>query len=256
MNLKDKIKYSILSSAVGDMVEINDLCSRSQETFKRVFGEKYVVSPDDFLKMINDFIEWGYIEKLSIFNDNSILKQESNEVFLTESGKAEYTAAKVQLTKEAEALLREGSREGVVKIAEKIVRSNQVILAVFAKNATAVSMMLSASKENKEERIFLNIPYLGEESEYYTGYLKEVFEIVDPDPTFMCINAFAIFLNVQGVEVYFPKVEKETTYEYIEQNYSSEIKTETYDTSNPPTSFCVFNQKQMERVIKSVLMEN
>lgn len=130
-----------------------------------------------------------------------------------------------------------GKRDGVVDLAQSILKSHSIVMLVvnqsvpstYSHNCNIYQMILTSGKMSVEDRICLEIPAT---NDYGPP------EVRDPFPEFCIINAFAMFLVVQGVELIYPVL------------VDDKIEGRIYDTQEQPAEFYVISESQITQSIE------
>lgn len=276
LSFQEQIHLSILATVVQREAYSDGIALKAEERWRRTFGEYKLPDAMTVEEILNSeymtLCLRGYIEKQKIIEmadgeaiDISVMESapEPGAVYrpyLTPEGVNFLESLQKKLKKYLRNKIRYGDRDGIVSIAERVVKSNKVLLAVFLEPPTLYgmesipfcSMMLASGHMGKDERLFLRMPLLREDE-------SPNLIVTDPSPTFICINAFAIFLAVQGSDIYIPRRvivqpgdDEEEDWNYYDK---AEIETDLYDAMSPPTNFHLFENNDIEEVIKMSKME-
>ena len=249
-----KVQISILSSIIDRSSSYADLIKNSAKKFKRTFGD---ITKVEFLfdNNLKDLENQGYVSKQDYIG--------SPIPIVTPKGITLLDSLNDLLKKDVRDRLRYGDRDGVVAMAQKILKNNRVLMAVFLDPSSLYGieevpfckMMMASGKMGENERIFLRLP-LVDNIKSFTD--DDFCAIKDPNPAFVCVNAFAIFLSVQGTEVFLPrrtKIENHVPSSIDEPKDRHAIETDIYDAINQPKSFTLFESYEIEKVIRESEME-
>lgn len=245
---RDLIKdYSALSCIFEGRGDSSTVVTFMRQKIKCIIDEQEVLEDKEIMDLILSLISRELVNKEDYHH--SITNEPMSQYSITPKGIEFLDEIYEPIRNRSAKKIKEGAKV-TVNVVEEIFGSYEIVIApireTFAmENAIQkidrthepikmIELVFSKNEPDRSKRIALNFPALNQAS--------KLDPLKSPNYDYNIVNAFATFMTVQGIQVFFPVPSELKATEIV-----YELK--EYDANNPPDHFVTLDGGQFDKIL-------